>query len=174
MSFYRTKLPRYAAVIHPGGAPDWVVKKWMLALTGKSGRTTPQQVAEMVEETPVVKLIGQDLSRIGEQPSSADDVVASLLDTFVSEEEDGVCSTGPESIPSNTSFWAGPAAHPSTSLRAGSLRFVQKWGDRQKQKLRAITPELCDMVLTDACLFDATSAGDLVKCAAKAMRDCAF
>ena len=29
VTFYRTKLPSYASVVHPGGAPDWVVRKWM-------------------------------------------------------------------------------------------------------------------------------------------------
>jgi hypothetical protein len=29
VSFYRTSVPSYASVIHPGGAPDWLLRRWV-------------------------------------------------------------------------------------------------------------------------------------------------
>ncbi len=89
VTFCRTKLPSYAAVIHPGGAPDWVVRKWMAILTGKPGASSTGQAEAVSQELPVVKLIGEDLSKVSEQPTSADDAVVSLLDALVSEEDSG-------------------------------------------------------------------------------------
>ena len=29
VTFYRTSLPSYAMIIHPGGAPEWIVRRWV-------------------------------------------------------------------------------------------------------------------------------------------------
>jgi hypothetical protein len=84
VTFYRTTLPSYASVIHPGGAPEWVVRKWMSYLTGKAPSGAGPS-AQRPEETPVLKLIGEDLAKISHTPSSSDDAVTTLMDAFVSE-----------------------------------------------------------------------------------------
>src|SRR5207247_4640236 len=35
ITFYRQKLPPYASVIHQGGAPEWVVARWLDVITGR-------------------------------------------------------------------------------------------------------------------------------------------
>ncbi len=75
VTFYRTKLPSYASVVHPGGAPDWVVRKWM-DVSVKPDTAT----ARMPRTSPIPKPIEDDLRRLKSPPSSTDEAVASLLD----------------------------------------------------------------------------------------------
>ena len=77
VTFYRTKLPAYAGVVHPGGAPDWVVRKWM-DTSIKPGTAD----ARMPVGAPIPKLIKDDLARLKSSPSSDDEAVAGLLDLF--------------------------------------------------------------------------------------------
>jgi hypothetical protein len=77
VSFYRSTLPPYATVIHPGGAPEQIVANWMATLRGESpGVTSPPAT----EETPMLKLIEDDLARISDFPGTSDDTVSSLME----------------------------------------------------------------------------------------------
>jgi len=77
VTFYRTRLPAYASVVHPGGAPEWVVRKWM------DVSVTPETAAErMPANAPIPKSIEEDLRRLRSSPSTEDDAVAGLLGLF--------------------------------------------------------------------------------------------
>jgi hypothetical protein len=86
VTFYRTSLPPYASIIHPGGAPEWMVQKWMSLLTGKVAAMPGQ--AE-VAESPVQMLVRDDFEKIGRRPSEPDDVVVDLLARLVPEADIG-------------------------------------------------------------------------------------
>ena len=75
ISFYRTKVPNYASVVHPGGAPEWVVRKWMDASVKPDGAA-----ARMPADEPIPKAIEDDLARLKGTPRTQDDAVADLLD----------------------------------------------------------------------------------------------
>jgi hypothetical protein len=85
VTFYRKKLPSYASVIHPGGAPEWVVRKWISLLTREA--EVAGEAAGTADEAPVLQLIGKDLAGITGPTTSSDDAVVSLLDEFVSDIE---------------------------------------------------------------------------------------
>src|SRR5262249_29151006 len=68
--FYRTTLPPYATVVHPGGAPDWLIKNWLTQPAG--GAPVPN----------VIALIKADLPTVEPEGKSTDDLVRSLLDRF--------------------------------------------------------------------------------------------
>jgi hypothetical protein len=87
VTFYRTRLPEYALVIHPGGAPEWVVKKWLQ----KPG---PPDLTKLPPPTePVVKLIEDDLDTITRGPkgrnlsSDQEITVSNLLNLYEEEDE---------------------------------------------------------------------------------------
>lgn len=82
VTFYRASLPPYAFVIQPGGAPEWVVQRWIALLRGEAVPTVGP--AER-EESPVLALIREDLGSVGREPSSADDAVVRLLDRLAGE-----------------------------------------------------------------------------------------
>jgi hypothetical protein len=77
VTFYRTSLPPYASVINAGGAPPWMVQKWMRALTGKSGPEAALALAK--EESATLELIRKDLAKIELEPASIDDAVSDLI-----------------------------------------------------------------------------------------------
>ncbi len=83
VTFYRRKLPAYASIIHPGGAPDWVVRKWLELLS----RIPSEEGAETIQESPVLNMISKDLAELGRVPTSFDDVIRDLLDRFAPQEE---------------------------------------------------------------------------------------
>lgn len=77
VTFYRTRLPSYASVVHPGGAPEWVVRKWM------DVSVRPETAADrMPASAPIPKSIEEDLRRLKSAPSTEDEAVASLLGLF--------------------------------------------------------------------------------------------
>jgi hypothetical protein len=86
VTFYRTSLPPYASIIHPGGAPEWMVQKWMALLTGKIAPKDGQ--AETTEST-VQMLVREDFEKIGRRPSEPDDAVVDLLGRLVLETDVG-------------------------------------------------------------------------------------
>jgi hypothetical protein len=59
VTFYRTKLPSYAALIHPGGAPDWLIRRWMDVSTKASRKDKRAKGGPSL--APVPKLIRGDL-----------------------------------------------------------------------------------------------------------------
>jgi hypothetical protein len=85
VTFYRTALPEYASIIHPGGAPEWIVRDWIEALTSKTPRRAKIKRKRKVrdEEPALLKLMGKDVARLkrGKQgKGSPEDVVAKLMD----------------------------------------------------------------------------------------------
>ena len=81
VTFYRTRMPPYASIIHTGGAPDWIVRMWMDVLQGK--REPKEGDARGI---PALGLVGQDLARLGAMERPRDDAVADLLDIYGEEE----------------------------------------------------------------------------------------
>jgi len=82
VTFYRTSLPPYASIIHPGGAPEWMVQKWMALLTGK---TIAKEGQPETEESRVQMLVREDFEKLGRRSSEPDDAVVDLLDRLVPE-----------------------------------------------------------------------------------------
>jgi hypothetical protein len=79
VTFYRRKLPLYSTIIHPGGAPEWVVRKWMGLLTGPAVEQAPERSLD----SPLLRMISEDLAKLERVPSSSDDAIRDLLDTFI-------------------------------------------------------------------------------------------
>jgi hypothetical protein len=81
ITFYRQRLPVYASVVHPGGAPEWAVRLWLKDV--RKARTSKQK-AELA--LPILKLMTKDVSRLSRKPNTADDRVTDLLDIFTPKE----------------------------------------------------------------------------------------
>jgi hypothetical protein len=77
VTFYRRILPLYASVVHPGGAPEWVVSEWLDTL---EGRRPELQVRWTVEKIPILGLIQADLPRLQATVRSSDQTMTKLLD----------------------------------------------------------------------------------------------
>lgn len=92
ISFYRTKLPRYALILHPGGAPEWTVRRWLKALSG--------EIAASEIEGDVFKLMLKDLARVPPAPASPDETRANLLD--VERKEGGGDDEMEEELPQHS------------------------------------------------------------------------
>ena len=60
VSFYRVALPRYALVLHVGGAPEWMIRLWLTSVFGK----TMAETAPL--ESEVVRLLRKDAGEIPE------------------------------------------------------------------------------------------------------------
>jgi hypothetical protein len=82
VTFYRTRMPLYASIIHTGGAPDWILARWMDIL---QGRREPKR-GEPSREIPALNLIDRDLDRLARRDVPRDDAVNDLLDVFEDEE----------------------------------------------------------------------------------------
>jgi hypothetical protein len=81
VTFYRTMLPKYASVIHPGGAPEWSVRNWLqvLAVPEGAGEQAPETFETLVKIT-------EDLDRLGQPNASLVDKITDLMD-ILSEDE---------------------------------------------------------------------------------------
>jgi hypothetical protein len=88
VTFYKETLPAYATTIHPGGAPGWVVKKWIDLLKKASGRTTTPAEKE-IEESPLLRLLGQDLAQADHAAEGGDDSAEDLVDILLSDTDVG-------------------------------------------------------------------------------------
>jgi hypothetical protein len=75
VTFYRKKLPQYASVVHPGGAPEWAVRLWIKDV--RSARTKKQK-GNLTP--PILKLMTHDVSRLSSRSGSSDQIVTDLLD----------------------------------------------------------------------------------------------
>jgi Reverse transcriptase (RNA-dependent DNA polymerase) len=80
VTFYRTKLPSYASIIHPGGAPEWLVRLWLDVLEGRRERDEGTDTIELL------RLIAKDLSKLTKAASSHEESVVNLLDAFLEQE----------------------------------------------------------------------------------------
>lgn len=78
VTFYRTSLPAYASVVHHGGAPDWIVRKWLLFLKAQTEGRELDSGLEDLENSPMVELMLRDYS--SEERPDVRHIVASLID----------------------------------------------------------------------------------------------
>jgi hypothetical protein len=76
VTFYRTKLPAYASVVHPGGAPQWTISLWLDILRG---RDVPQKQVDSARELAVFQAIAGDMQRLVVAERSRDEMVAALF-----------------------------------------------------------------------------------------------
>jgi hypothetical protein len=79
VSFYRDTLPPYAMVVHPGGAPDWLVQSWGTKVGSKITKQDVRQGSETVSRT--AEIIAEDASRLIESSGEHWELIRSLLDT---------------------------------------------------------------------------------------------
>ena len=82
VTFYRRKLPRYASVIHPGGAPVWTIQVWIDQLR------TAKQTGEAILEKPggeVFALIEKDIARLASPSATVDEELEGLLNIEMKE-----------------------------------------------------------------------------------------
>lgn len=61
VSFYRRALPSYAAVIHPGGAPEWLLNRWIRAARDPKRET---ERVELAAGIPVFEQLLADIRHI--------------------------------------------------------------------------------------------------------------
>jgi len=93
VTFYRRSLPRYAAVIHGGGAPGWVVRQWLgtLKVDGRSvdPRSLEREATEDVLQPPaaLMELIQRDFAKVGERVESAEEAAIELMEAAVENAE---------------------------------------------------------------------------------------
>lgn len=73
VSFYRKALPKYALLVHPGGAPEWVVVAWLKAATAAAA-------AEAVPADPVVQMLTEDVDQVQTVGRTFSDILRDLLD----------------------------------------------------------------------------------------------
>jgi Reverse transcriptase (RNA-dependent DNA polymerase) len=89
VSFYRQAVPPYAAVVHHGGAPQWVVRAWLSEVTSERG-SAPPRVAPPTGA--VADMIKSDALKIASGVPYAD-AIAKLLAAMqlgkVHQEEEG-------------------------------------------------------------------------------------
>lgn len=79
VTFYRTQLPEYALVIHPGGAPEWVVRGWVKLIADE------EHSAERIKKAgspPILKQMKKDLQRVRRSAKTVEDILANLMDRF--------------------------------------------------------------------------------------------
>lgn len=77
ITFYRTMLPPYASVVHPGGGPEWAVRLWLKDLQGGDAS---REKAET--QFPVLKLVSRDISLLARAPIGQEQLIADLLDVL--------------------------------------------------------------------------------------------
>ena len=84
VTFYRTSLPSYAMIIHPGGAPEWIVRRWVKSVLG-DGRGDQEQ-------SKVYRTIAKDLRALKKKgvALTADDAILHLLDRDQTENLEAV------------------------------------------------------------------------------------
>jgi hypothetical protein len=86
VTFYRRQMPPYATIIHPGGAPEWIVQNWMKLLT-RTPLTGADVATRATEESPVFKLIEEDLAKFRALPETSEEAVIGLMDRLLPEAE---------------------------------------------------------------------------------------
>jgi hypothetical protein len=93
VTFYRRSLPSYAAVIHGGGAPGWVVRQWLgtLKVDGRSvdARSLEREATEDVLQPPaaLMELIQRDFAKVGERVETAEEAAIELMEAAVENAE---------------------------------------------------------------------------------------
>lgn len=98
ISFYRRKVPRYSLVLHPGGAPDWVVRAWLKALLKGSQGNLEKPVPG--QDSGALRLVANDVAELAKRLTdlgSVDEALARLLDVRMIEA--GESPEVPEELP---------------------------------------------------------------------------
>jgi len=75
VSFYRKTLPHYALLVHPGGAPEWVVTAWL-----KAARVAAE--ADVTPGDPVVQMLSEDVGQVGTTGKTFSDILRELIDNL--------------------------------------------------------------------------------------------
>src|SRR6266849_4706580 len=73
-----TRLPRYAAVLHPGGAPEWVVRGWLDLI--RRERTGGERTEAGRPEGEVFAAVERDMTQLASVPATIDEALEILLD----------------------------------------------------------------------------------------------
>ena len=76
VTFYRTQLPAYAAVVHPGGAPPWILSLWLDLVRGTEPR--PGQL-EAAQQQQAYREFAEGVRELAGPPMSLADTMAALL-----------------------------------------------------------------------------------------------
>jgi len=79
ITFYRQKLPAYASVIHQGGAPEWVVARWLDVITGRAEPSVAEAKAQ--DKIAVVTMLREAVPSAVKPEETAQEAVSTLLDT---------------------------------------------------------------------------------------------
>lgn len=75
VTFYRPIIPPYSLVIHSGGAPDWITKKWITEILNSS----PQTFVELFAGNPIQVLLGTDLNNIPHDQKNEIEILLDLM-----------------------------------------------------------------------------------------------
>ena len=78
ITFYRQKMPAYASVIHQGGAPEWVVARWLDVVTGRVQLSDGEVKAQ--EKIVVVSMLREAGPSVVKPEETPQEAVATLLD----------------------------------------------------------------------------------------------
>ena len=76
VTFYCTQLPAYAAVVHPGGAPPWILSLWLDLVRGTEPR--PGQL-EAAQQQQAYRAVEEGVRELAGPPMSLADTMAALL-----------------------------------------------------------------------------------------------
>jgi hypothetical protein len=75
VTFIREQLPRYSILIHPGGAPNWLVRQWYDQITGR----VPEQQDIAIVGGLVRDLVLADSTDLAKPPAAAEEFRLQLL-----------------------------------------------------------------------------------------------
>src|SRR5262249_59467961 len=78
ITFYRQKMPAYASVIHQGGAPEWVVARWLDVVAGRIQPSVEEAKAQ--EKIAVVTMLREAVPSAVKADETPQEAVATLLD----------------------------------------------------------------------------------------------
>jgi hypothetical protein len=148
VTFYRPSLPPYALVIQPGGAPEWVVEKWINVVLGKQDEATAGPAVK--DQAPVLDLLRDDVKKVGPTAEASAVLVVDQLLNVRAKEGDaarlpggpapgpGVAEGAPQPAPAQP---AKPApAQPASGAAAAPTDVVQK-SEPKKQEAEAKADE---------------------------------
>ena len=87
VTFYTEQnLPSYAMVVHPGGAPEWIVRRWIRSALGREETRYQKSVVSEKIESDLLSLERKGVVM------TADDAILHLLDIGQSEDFKAVVS----------------------------------------------------------------------------------
>lgn len=75
VTFYRPVLRPYSLIVHSGGAPDWIVRKWIDLVMHEE----PEQLFELFEDRPLLALLNADAQNLSHEDRNEIEVVLDLM-----------------------------------------------------------------------------------------------